>query len=469
MFSAFRNLFKSKEVKDQINEDKIEKEDLNSKQSASFRIKSIGKVNTLSVYNLNRTMKTYKLFDPDASFIFGKDKKFTKNRTEGKVIPLSRNNSYDFFKWFECFNEDKMLKNIIHNYNIQESVGWITLAKNNYATSLHFLRSSEKLIFSTTYTPLNLDGSIDTDALMWNRTTFKDEVSWYKQDGIGNSFWILSLGLNEKLSLLADKVYSLGFSVSKNAELVMEFLKYDHCIAMFYKYKSKDSDKVMKDMLEGTLTLEELSKHIDLFINNDEFPINLDYEILAAVAFSLKKNGSLIKFNTLEDLYFKIRRQYIESQRNQILPHNINVEDQNVEDQYEALYSNKNNLTRSFNYEFDELNPFELEEKVALLYEMLGYKSEATKKSGDQGADVIIVEPKTGIKSVIQIKKYTSKVSNSAIQQVIAAKAFYNAQEAIVMTTNYFTKSAIDLAENTGVILYDRDQFSAFISRVSKL
>ena len=131
--------------------------------------------------------------------------------------------------------------------------------------------------------------------------------------------------------------------------------------------------------------------------------------------------------------------------------------------------SNKNNLTRSFNYEFDELNPFELEEKVALLYEILGYKSEATKKSGDQGADVIIVDPKTGIKSVIQIKKYTSKVSNSAIQQVIAAKAFYNAQEAIVMTTNYFTKSAIDLAENTGVILYDRDQFSAFISRVYKL
>ncbi|OYT01092.1 restriction endonuclease, partial [Limosilactobacillus reuteri] len=205
------------------------------------------------------------------------------------------------------------------------------------------------------------------------------------------------------------------------------------------------------------------------FINNDESPINLNYEILAAVAFSLKKNGSLIKFNTLEDLYFKIRRQYIESQRNPILPHNINVEGQNVEDQYEALYSNKNNLTRSFNYEFDELNPFELEEKVALLYEILGYKSEATKKSGDQGADVIIVDPKTGIKSVIQIKKYTSKVSNSAIQQVIAAKAFYNAQEAIVMTTNYFTKSAIDLAENTGVILYDRDQFSAFISRVYKL
>ncbi|WP_179231657.1 restriction endonuclease [Limosilactobacillus reuteri] len=107
--------------------------------------------------------------------------------------------------------------------------------------------------------------------------------------------------------------------------------------------------------------------------------------------------------------------------------------------------------------------------RQALLYEILGYKSEATKKSGDQGADVIIVDPKTGIKSVIQIKKYTSKVSNSAIQQVIAAKAFYNAQEAIVMTTNYFTKSAIDLAENTGVILYDRDQFSAFISRVYKL
>ena len=78
---------------------------------------------------------------------------------------------------------------------------------------------------------------------------------------------------------------------------------------------------------------------------------------------------------------------------------------------------------------------------------------------------MIVQNPDTGIKTVVQVKQYSSKVGNKAVQEIIAGKAFYNADEAIVMTNNYFTESAIELAENTGVILFDRDKLIDFLSK----
>jgi restriction system protein len=46
---------------------------------------------------------------------------------------------------------------------------------------------------------------------------------------------------------------------------------------------------------------------------------------------------------------------------------------------------------------------------------------------------------------------------NTAIQEVVAAKAFYKANTAIVITNNFFTQSAINLAKVNHVILIDRD------------
>lgn len=102
-------------------------------------------------------------------------------------------------------------------------------------------------------------------------------------------------------------------------------------------------------------------------------------------------------------------------------------------------------------------NGYEFEEYVANLYKKLGYTiEEVTKKSGDQGADVIAY--KDNIKYVIQVKFYSSPVGNSAVQEVVASKCFYNANQAIVVTNNTFTKSAIELAQANKVELVDKDK-----------
>ena len=73
----------------------------------------------------------------------------------------------------------------------------------------------------------------------------------------------------------------------------------------------------------------------------------------------------------------------------------------------------------------------------------------------DMGADLIL--ERRGIRSVVQAKSYSGSVGVKAVQEVVAAKSYYKAREAFVVTNSTFTKSAIDLAEANGVSLWDGD------------
>lgn len=88
---------------------------------------------------------------------------------------------------------------------------------------------------------------------------------------------------------------------------------------------------------------------------------------------------------------------------------------------------------------------------------------EVTRGSGDQGVDVLA--EKDGIHYAIQCKCYTGNLGNTPIQEVHAGKAMYNCQIGVVMTNRYFTAGAKELAEKTGVLLWDRDKISALLDK----
>lgn len=96
-------------------------------------------------------------------------------------------------------------------------------------------------------------------------------------------------------------------------------------------------------------------------------------------------------------------------------------------------------------------NPFEFEEQCALILCKSGWEAEATRKSGDQGVDVVAT--KNGIKVVLQCKLYSHPVGNKAVQEVFTGKTFYNADFAAVVSNNEYTPQARELAENCGVLL----------------
>ena len=85
-----------------------------------------------------------------------------------------------------------------------------------------------------------------------------------------------------------------------------------------------------------------------------------------------------------------------------------------------------------------------------------GWQCESTAKSGDQGADIIARRGPLTI--VFQCKDYKSSVGNDAVQQINAAKTFYRADLAAVITNSKYTSSAIQLAENLGVkLMFGKD------------
>lgn len=116
----------------------------------------------------------------------------------------------------------------------------------------------------------------------------------------------------------------------------------------------------------------------------------------------------------------------------------------------------------------DSSSPVGFERFVASLFEHNGYRNaRVTKASGDFGADVIMRD-KNGQKICIQCKKYKSHVGVAAVQQIVAAKSYYGCDIAAVATDNYFTASAIELANSNGVRLYDRDDLIEMIRSASK-
>lgn len=130
---------------------------------------------------------------------------------------------------------------------------------------------------------------------------------------------------------------------------------------------------------------------------------------------------------------------------------------------------NKTKIKRekmSFSFEeIDKMTGIQFEEFVKDLLKKCGYKNvETTKASGDEGVDIIAY--KSGKKIAIQCKRYTGKISNSAIQQVYSGKTFYDCQEAYVITNSQFTENAVTLAKKLKVKLIDRNQLFDMVEQV---
>lgn len=101
----------------------------------------------------------------------------------------------------------------------------------------------------------------------------------------------------------------------------------------------------------------------------------------------------------------------------------------------------------------------EFEQYVASTLRNHGWSAEVTKTGADQGLDVLA--RKGALVVAIQCKRYAQAVSNGAIQEVHAARSFYDANRACVITTSRFTRSAHDLATKLDVKLLHYDDLDA--------
>lgn len=104
--------------------------------------------------------------------------------------------------------------------------------------------------------------------------------------------------------------------------------------------------------------------------------------------------------------------------------------------------------------DIDLMSGSQFEWFVSYLFTKLGYSTEITKTSGDQGIDVIAKRGEAVV--AIQTKCYSKPVGNHAIMEAVAGAKYYNATKTMVITNNVFTKSACELAKANNVVLWDR-------------
>jgi len=199
----------------------------------------------------------------------------------------------------------------------------------------------------------------------------------------------------------------------------------EHNIELFDKEISKLEDKSIKNIAKAVI---KLAPEIDF-----EYEENYEGILQQLCKYFERKN---IEYNLI-DLQNELSSQYK-------LLKAIQFEEKLGRDQDKKIIIN----------EIEHLDGFEFENLIGNLFKKAGYKVQVTKKSGDQGADIIA--EKDGISTAIQTKKYNGTVGNKAVQEIVAAMKFYDCDKSVVITTGTFTKAAIELAERNEVQLIDK-------------
>lgn len=103
----------------------------------------------------------------------------------------------------------------------------------------------------------------------------------------------------------------------------------------------------------------------------------------------------------------------------------------------------------------DEMEGHDFEYYCADLLRDNGFLDvEVTKGSGDFGADILA--EKDGVTYAIQCKCYDKPIGVRAVQEIYAGRDFYDCMVGAVMTNQYFTQAAVEMATKLNIMLWDR-------------
>lgn len=91
-----------------------------------------------------------------------------------------------------------------------------------------------------------------------------------------------------------------------------------------------------------------------------------------------------------------------------------------------------------------------------------GWRCTMTRKSGDHGVD--IVAEQRNIRVAIQVKSWSARVGNGAVQEVVAGRVMYGCTHMAVISRSGYKPAALMLAKANGVhMLHTHDLASLLI------
>jgi len=105
----------------------------------------------------------------------------------------------------------------------------------------------------------------------------------------------------------------------------------------------------------------------------------------------------------------------------------------------------------------------EFEEFLVQFFETCGCIVTKTKPGHDYGADLIL--ERFGERTVVQAKRQKQSIGLKAVQEVTAARKYYQAHKTLVVINGAFTKGAKELAKSNRVELWNRIRLMQEIKR----
>jgi restriction system protein len=124
-------------------------------------------------------------------------------------------------------------------------------------------------------------------------------------------------------------------------------------------------------------------------------------------------------------------------------------------------------LKRAGILEIDRMSGPMFEQRLAVLFRDLGYRAEVVGRAGgDYGGDLVISQDKR--KTLVQAKCWKQNVGVKAVQEAVAARGYYETNNAMVVTNARFTKQAHELARKNKVELWGRDELVAALLKAQK-
>ena len=275
---------------------------------------------------------------------------------------------------------------------------------------------------------------------------------------IGAIFFMLSLCyvvISKNRKMLISEIKNLLFYLKNDNNLLLFIHRYDIIVK-----KIKDSKYFLpfgKDKYSLLSFKKDIIQNRDKYIKNvllNNYKLIVDDIRTKQINFALKiyKNSqelksTIITYNNKFDEGNKKLSEIIVKKLEAII---------NFTEKYRDIYD------VNIRYNLDEMSGQDFERYCANLLIGFGFTNVGiTKGSGDQGVDIIGWYG--GHKYAIQCKRYSHKLGNGPVQEVVAGKNYYGCQIGIVMTNNYFTDSAIALAEANNIELWNRNHLMALI------
>lgn len=240
---------------------------------------------------------------------------------------------------------------------------------------------------------------------------------------------------------LSDYEILKKFDSDYNYFKIQELDKLAHYLANInYTINEEDIEKIIDveienvrtDVFRDNIFLPKTKPDISIYVDRLLFYYSKTYHsLLDKFVILISEHGLIYTVDEILDLIYEKKKK---------------LEIRNYEDYIEKDFTE---------YEIDYMSGIEFEHYLKQYFTKLGFYAEVTKATGDYGADLIL--EKHGVISVVQAKRSQSKINNKAIQEIVAAKKYYNATHGIVVTNNYFTDNAINLAKHNNIELIDRD------------